>query len=366
MPRAQANPVSKPNFNISISPYEGDPETLNFFVSQIKEISNFNSWSPAQTVTFFKSKLSGSALKFFIENASLHNVLDLDQIIDAFSKFFRKKSPSAALVEYENLALLPGESITNLGHRLSKLATSVFPNIKDPSDLDQIKLVKLKAILPSFIRIKLLDENIFEFDKAVQKAQLIQDNYAEDNVLSINAKSSSSVLSLVDEVAALRDEIKSMKNKPMVNTLESSDNSSRQPHNSKFQKNNSRHFSSAKGHVRNNFSSSNSFFKGRGNFVKSNSYKSFQPRSSSNFHPNSVPVCYFCGRRGHFMKFCRDFQNQGFKNPQFKQNFGSCDNGHCHAIQHSSTDTANVNPNHNNAPQHSGTFNPSLEYRQNF
>lgn len=53
--------------NIQISPFLGDPELLEFFKSQVKDISASNRWTDKQALTFAKSKLDGPAHTFIVQ-----------------------------------------------------------------------------------------------------------------------------------------------------------------------------------------------------------------------------------------------------------------------------------------------------------
>ncbi len=55
-------------FSVQINSFDGTPSYAKFFFSLIKESAKINQWTNDQTILFLKSKLTGPALKFLLEN----------------------------------------------------------------------------------------------------------------------------------------------------------------------------------------------------------------------------------------------------------------------------------------------------------
>ena len=71
--------------------------------------------------------------------------------------------------------MLPQESVKHFSHRLNKLTAVVFKNIKDETALDALRLEKLRAVIPSNLRTKLYEEEIQDYNLAIERAQKLQD-----------------------------------------------------------------------------------------------------------------------------------------------------------------------------------------------
>lgn len=79
------------------------------------------------------------------------------------------------------LFLLSHESIKIFARRLNVLAAEVYPEILDKVALSHIKYVKLIACLPSTIRIKLQEESSKTYEKELERAQVLQEIFIQDN-----------------------------------------------------------------------------------------------------------------------------------------------------------------------------------------
>lgn len=96
--------------SIDIPKFEGDPDILPFFLEQIKSVSSINKYSDQATVTLLKSKLAGPALKFITQKPSLFQSNDFAEIEKQLSEFFAPPSKTQAIVEFNNIKLLPAET----------------------------------------------------------------------------------------------------------------------------------------------------------------------------------------------------------------------------------------------------------------
>lgn len=48
------------SFNLNIQNFEGDPDLLEFFWDQIKELSELNAWDSKRQIAFLQTKLCSS------------------------------------------------------------------------------------------------------------------------------------------------------------------------------------------------------------------------------------------------------------------------------------------------------------------
>lgn len=162
------------------------------FFSQIEAISQINKWSDQEKLIFLKSKLTGAALRFVIDSPNFDN-FNYEDLKKSLRDFFTNKSQTSSLIEFNNLNLLPQESIKNFAHRLDSLTAKVY-NIKDSDSLNNIKFIKLIGSLPSNIRVKILEEDIKLYPELVNRAQQLQDIFCSEALLinnengSINSK----------------------------------------------------------------------------------------------------------------------------------------------------------------------------------
>lgn len=169
---------------ISIQPFDGSPENLEFFISQVKDLASLSKWQEQFTIAYVKSKLTGNALKFIQQSAALHSLTSADQIFQLLTDFFKHSSPANDLIQYQSFCMLPGESIKNLSHRLNYLTNKVYNEITDTNALDQIKFTKFTQVIPGEIRLPILQAGIKSYDEAVAKATTIQDCIAQNNILN--------------------------------------------------------------------------------------------------------------------------------------------------------------------------------------
>lgn len=49
------------SLNVTIAPFDGNPNLLEYFFTQVKSIANNNKWSQNVTITFLRSKLTTPA-----------------------------------------------------------------------------------------------------------------------------------------------------------------------------------------------------------------------------------------------------------------------------------------------------------------
>jgi hypothetical protein len=156
--------------NIHVPTFDGDSELVEFFFEQIDDLIKVNNWSNDHAVLFLKSKLSGAALKFYIQSPEFKNRPDFRVIKSKFCSFF---APSSHNVNYDfnSLKLEANESIVSFAHRLDVSFRKLYPNLDNEAALEQIKIVKFIDAMPYEIKVKLYELKSSSFNENVLKAE---------------------------------------------------------------------------------------------------------------------------------------------------------------------------------------------------
>lgn len=277
MASSNTNYTQVRNFNLPIQPFSGDPEVMEFFFSQIKDISDINHYGDKQAIAYLKAHLSGPALKYYIEEPYFKHCNTLKEIEQKFNGFFKNTSTTSVL-SLHNFMILPSESVKSMAHRLNSLIAKVYPTLKDINSINEIKFSHFIAALPHDIKITLLKENITKFDAAVDRAQALQDILIS-TVQTIPDTHSA-------QIDKLNAEINSLSNTVNLLTHNSTQSSSTRP---PFYRNNrhNSHKPPFKPKFQNRYQKKSQYF----------------PRN----HNNNGNFCTFCGRQNHIMKNCREF-----------------------------------------------------------
>jgi outer membrane murein-binding lipoprotein Lpp len=274
MPRKE-----QPAFSVNINPFDGDPSYLKFFFVLLQESAKINSWTNEQTILCLKSKLTGAALKYLLETPELMVTNDIELIQSSFQNFFGQKSTNSAFTEFNNLIILPDESVKHFAHRLNVTTRDAYPDISDQNALNSIKLNKLLSSLPTNLRIKLREENIRDFQKATTRAQELQDIIL--NELLPNNSSAQCINTISANLANLTSKVDSLA----------------QNHTQTHKQNNQAH-----SYSNNNFNNRNSFK--TKNFRSRNNFSNFKNRN------NQSIVCQLCFKPGHKALTCFKYVNR--------------------------------------------------------
>lgn len=288
------------NFSISINQFNGDSEYVDHFFNLIKQSARINKWSTDQTILFLKSKLAGPALKFFIESQELQNTDDLTVFESKFKTFFKNDAQQSTITDFNNLVIQQDETIIHFCHRLHVITNKVYKNISDESALDSIKYNKLLSVLPANFRIKLLEEKIQDFNKAMERAQEIQNIYRSEfqpNNNNTNVNSSQTVMHMSAQINRLSEKVDALTKEKS----QTEQNNPQQP--SRFHQRNPR-----------NFRPQNRQFNDRQN----------------RFTPRYQVKCQICSKIGHSADRCyrylnnqRSNQNRNYNRYQSNRNQNS-------------------------------------------
>lgn len=277
------------SFHINISSFDGDPSKLEFFCEQYLSVCTLNKLGDEAALILLKSKLTGAAEKFYSEAKYLHTIKEPKELLKKLKEFFLPQQNNFAYDELKNIAMLPGENIQSLSHRIQRLSNLIYPELSDEA-LQQIMLVSLFQAIPKSMKAKLIEKNCKTFNEATEQAQLLYVQYTKHNILNylVDTPSTSHV---ENEVASLRQEIFFLKASAEKNQTTAPKNTEEKSAQSK--------------HNENRYSKSfrpqrNKTFVEKKNFKHRNNRKTF--------------VCQFCDRPGHTAKFCRRYQAQQNRN----------------------------------------------------
>lgn len=266
------------NFTVNVNNFDGDQKSLSFFFSQIKALQSVKKWKNPQTALYLKSKLVGPALTFMLENETIMNCNDIDQIENAFRDFFITDSHTSNLIEFNNLTMLPQESIKNFAHRLSVLSGKVY-TMSTPADLENVKYIKFISSIPSNIRVKLQEEGTKTFPEAVKRANELQQILQNEALLQVNP-TNLSVNTITEQLTELSEKINMLSFKQEA---PKQNKKSRSP--------------SPRRHVQSD-----------------NMRPQYKNRNMSQFNRNRRPfqvlTCQLCRRTGHTASRCRIFLNR--------------------------------------------------------
>jgi hypothetical protein len=296
-------------FIITINSYSGDSSSVEFFFKQIKQVQNINNWPNEYAILFLQSKLTGAALRFFLENPIVRNSQDIELIEKHFVQFFGTvTSPQIALLELNNVKYSAGETIRNLAHRIDSLVHKIYTSITDHNSLETIKKTHFINSLPQDIKIKILQEKINGYTDIVDRAQELQNieqcsaiSIPNDNISDHNLQ----LTSLNEEIHALRQDINSLVRQP---------NPSNQNHNTRNrnESSNSSHNRQRNENFQHQYRNNQRWNSNRTSFRagRSQPYYNQNNRITQSFNNSErqTQQCVFCGRNNHIMKHCREFK----------------------------------------------------------
>lgn len=80
---------SRPNYvDIPIQPFDGNPEELDIFISQITEIASANNWAEDYLMRYVIEHLKGKAHQFFVQKSEFTTFESAKQIFEELKFFF--------------------------------------------------------------------------------------------------------------------------------------------------------------------------------------------------------------------------------------------------------------------------------------
>lgn len=326
----QIKEIMANNFVPQITPFDGDPQLIHFFFNQVEELARENGWSPQKTMIFFKSKLIGTALQYFIQSDCAQQGQTLDHVKKSFIAYFSDESPQVSIMDLTSFHLLQGESIKAMSHRLDSLIHRIYKDVTDKNSILQIKRTHILQALPLQIKTKIMEENITTYDRTVQRAQELQSIHASA-IANPSSSTNSRFEELAQKVNFISEQVSVIKSS-QDNSRENTGNCKRSPpHKSGSHGYHSRD-KRAPNHKDNKFEfrPGNEYRKGEYSkrsdgsvhnhrwFSKNRSFtdRHFQRGgrqgnrfSNSNFsqRDRNISICHFCNRRGHEMAKCFQF-----------------------------------------------------------
>lgn len=194
--------------NIHVPTFDGDGELVEFFFSQIEDLIKVNNWSNDHAVLFLKSKLSGAALKFYIQSPELKHSPDFDVIKRKFCSFF---APSTTTnYDFNSLKFEKNETILSFAHRLDVSFRKLYPNIDNETALEQIKIVKFIDAMPFDVKVKLYELNSKSFNENVQKAENLVNCHAMASSSKFKADNNVCNTSIIEKLNALEAKLENL------------------------------------------------------------------------------------------------------------------------------------------------------------
>lgn len=298
---------NKSSFNINISPFTGDAEQLEFFITQVTEVANCNHWSDIETLTFARSKLQGPALTYYIQKTEYHPISTTQELFAVLRAQYKKVNTCRAITDFNTLTMHTDESVRNFAHRLDSLAPKAHESVKDREALNSIKFNKFISVIPNGFRVHILQNNIKTYNEAVEKAILLEDCAASNEYICQASAQSTPIQELRSEINSLRETISQYGNDPNKNSSNSKQFHNRnkhKPYNHSFHNNHK--FNKYK------FNNQNNKFKRpiKKNYSAVPQQSHIRPTvQEQESLPNTTPiVCQFCGIPGHGCRFCPNFR----------------------------------------------------------
>ena len=294
------------NFNITITPFDGDPSQFSFFKEQIEAVININKYTDEKALLFVKSNLAGAARKYYIDAPDLREVKTASELLNALKEFFVPSVNSYSIADLNKIVMLPGENIQSLEHRIRKVTHAVYPSINDKAALQQIMLTTLMSALPSQVKVKIIEQNCSSFDDAVKLAKVLFEKYARNNILNFLVDTDKS--NVAEDISHLKTEI---------NHLKQNTNEHYRPNNQIQDR--------LKSPRRKNFARKNSP-------IKKNQSHRFKFKARPQFRHKSW--CEFCKRSGHNINFCFKKKNLEAKRHMTHRNNTQNTSSNTHHINH--------------------------------
>lgn len=304
---------SRMNFpTIQIQPFDGDPEELNFFISQLTNMAKMYNWSEESFMMFISQNLRGIAKKFFFQKSEITKFESAEQIFDELRTFFLQKSVAAHSKELDSLHMFTDEKIANLSHRLEVLVHKVYNKITDRQALDQIKFNKFLQVIPHSYRLLIRQNEIDNFTSAVAKATLAQDCEIENSIIrkSEGTSNEKKFSEINEQIHSIQESLDNL-NKPDNRHKRSNFSNKRSPRRNfnnrgnfnanrvKFHRGgNRRNFRRPRG-FNYNRGTRNSNFNDRNTYVANSQWQSDQNTQVANIQ------CQLCLCLGHSARQCR-------------------------------------------------------------
>lgn len=300
---ANKSKTTRGHFIVNIQAFEGDPKTLSFFKEQTLNVVSINKWNDQEALTYVKSRLAGNALEYYTQSLELQKAENIENFFAILAAFYIPSCKSSSLQEFDALYLEAGESIKNFAHRLNVTAARVFQNISDQSSLNEIKFLKFLSTIPTTFKIKIKESNITSYNKAVQKAQYLQDILEENKTVNnIDVKENDQ--NLHKKIEELKEQI---------NLLTSNLNKKENPQ-QVFQDRANRYERLPVRQTRS--------YRNQPKFQRNIHKTKFFNNQNRNVKHNSRVSCHFCGKIGHIMRDCRQYLRHQYSNPR-ENNYNS-------------------------------------------
>lgn len=165
---------TKAKFMMSITPFSGDPELLDFFIEQVNDKIQLSNLSDKQALILIKSKLSEQALKFYASSAICKKATSPHELFNIFKKQFVGETSNSIALQFNAISFNEGEDIRKFAHRLDTLVRKRFPDLSENA-VEQILMAKFKDLIPMKYKLHLLSHKLENFYAMVDILTTIQE-----------------------------------------------------------------------------------------------------------------------------------------------------------------------------------------------
>lgn len=303
---------------IHVQNFNGNNMQINFFIEQIKDLSETYNWNDKYTLMYTKSKLTGKALELINQAQEINKFTNTEELFKKLKTLFKVQSIATNINDFHNFAILSEENIQNTAHRLDLVAHRVYKDV-DNESLNKIKFVKFLQVIPSKFREKILENNISNYQEAVEKAELLQNCDANNKILNGGKEEDNRFSDLTHQVNSLQASIENIEKSKQENSK----------HGNKANKSKNNHFHNKNrgniGNVKRNFRNGRYNIRNRRNFRNHRGGSNYKDNGNYRVDNHNQIQCQFCDRWGHSAKYCYNFQNN-FPNYTQTQNYPAIDN----------------------------------------
>lgn len=191
------NPTRIP-FNSLLPEFSGKPEeNVEYFFSLLEQVAQIAGWPTAHLTIILKSRLKGEAQSLVSSDKNMQLETDyprLKQMI--LDHFLKQKSLLQKYADFNSIVQTPNLNVKQLAQKI-KSAAKIYlehgneQSIQEKSLVDKLLLTKFCDALRADIRWELRKFNPTSLDEAIQKAQLIEEAN-DDKAASVNQIQSSS------------------------------------------------------------------------------------------------------------------------------------------------------------------------------
>lgn len=286
------------SIDLKLTPFDGDADSLEFFISEVKDLAKIRKWNDQEMLFYAKRSLVGPAYKFLTNISTYTDIKTSNQLFAALRTHFPFKDPHQARQELTNFKRQADESIRHMAHRLDALTHKAYPDASEETR-NTIKQEKFLMNIPHSIRTHILQAGIEAYPETVNKAVHLQNCETTNQIISDT--STSPLRNISEELRALKESINLFKEQSDTDTNKC------KPFKKKFIQHKDSYF---KSHKYNKHKFQHRFNRGSNNQKQHTHPTSTYTPMSQNMSQTATPVdtCQFCNYPGHTVRYCPSFK----------------------------------------------------------